>query len=218
MFEHFAQASGFIFDCDGCLLDSMPTWRRVEYKLIEMTGHNWTQAEIEEMRAAPLPEAARIFHERHHIFGSAQEIAEFVDATMLDYYRAKATPRLGADEFLKRLHAANIPCCIVSSSPLEYVDMGLKTAGMRDYVGAIFSTQEEEISKQDPRIWKRALDSMGAQAKSAWGADDSLYAIRVMNECGISTIGTYNGDDAGTFEELVEHANIAIHEFTELLD
>ena len=216
MFERFENASGFIFDCDGCLIDSMPTWRGVENSLIDMTGHDWTQAEIEEMRAAPMPVAARIFHERYGLFASERDIVDYVDATMLAYYRNDATPRAGAREFLLKLRAAGVPCCVVSSSPLEYVDAGLTTCGMRDAIDVIFSTKEVGISKQDPRIWRMALDHMGASATSCWGADDSVYAVRVLNECGIASIGTYDGDDSGSFEDLSKIATLTIRSFSEL--
>jgi HAD superfamily hydrolase (TIGR01509 family) len=218
MFERFENASGFIFDCDGCLLDSMPTWRGVENKLIEMTGHDWTQAEIEEMRAAPMPVAARLFHERFGLFSSEQDVVDFVDATMLRYYNADATPRAGAKEFLFKLHSMGIPCCVVSSSPYEYVEAGLRTCDMHDTIDTIFSTKEVGISKQDPRIWRMACEQMGARVASTWGADDSIYAIRVLNDCGISSIGTYDGDDSGSFDDLSKTATLTIRSFTELLN
>ena len=49
-FDRFANASGFIFDCDGCLLDSMIAWRRVELGLINASGVEFTQEMLEAMR------------------------------------------------------------------------------------------------------------------------------------------------------------------------
>ncbi len=218
MFERFINASGFLFDCDGCLIDSMGTWRKIESSLIKKTGREWTQSDLEEMRAAPIHEAARIFHERYGLFDDIQDFMNYVDETMLDYYQHKATPCSGAKEFVLALREHDIPCCVVSSSPQHYIKAGLTTCGMIDAFDGIFSTKEVNISKQDPRIWNMALESIGAQAQTAWGADDSIYAIHVMNACGLSTIGTYDGDDSGSFENLSAHATIAIRSFNELLD
>lgn len=217
MFERFENASGFLFDCDGCLLDSMGTWRGVEYSLIEMTGHDWTQTELEEMRAAPMTEAARIFHERHGVFDSNQAVTDYVNATMVNYYEHDAQAKPGAKEFVFALREAGVPCAVVSSSPLGFIKAGLTTCGMVDAFDALFSTKELGISKQDPRIWNYALEQIGADPRSAWGADDSLYAIRVINACGMSSIGTYDADDAGSFEQLSEEATLAIRSFEELL-
>lgn len=218
MFERFANASAFLFDCDGCLLDSMGTWRVIETDLINRTGREWTQSDLEEVRAAPIHEVARIFHERYGLFDSPQGFFDLVDETMLDFYQNKVKPCAGAREFVYALKEHGVPCCVVSSSPEHYIRTGLTTCDMLDAFSGIFSTKETNLSKQDKKIWNMALESVGAQAQTAWGADDSLYAIHVMNACGLSTIGSYDADDAGTFEDLSKHATIAIRSFEELLD
>ena len=216
-FERFAHASGFMFDCDGCLLDSMVAWRKVEFGLIDASGVPFTQEMLETMRAASMDEVARVFHEKYGVMSSEEEIHAYVDATMLDYYEHDATPKPGVEEFVRALGEHGVPCCVVSASPKDYIEAGLRTCELLDAFVAIVSTKETGISKQDPRIYEHALQVMGAQAPTAWGADDSLYALRVMNECGISTIGTYDNDVAGSFDELSRTATLAIRSFTELL-
>lgn len=218
MFEQFKNASGIIFDCDGCLLDSMDAWHSVEYSLIEATGVQWTQAQLEEMRAAPMSGAAKIFHERYGLMDSNEDIERYMHDTMWEYYTTEAQMREGADKFFAKLRAAHIPCSIVSSTPEKYLRAGLSHVGIIDELSAIVSTEEAKLSKQDPAIYELALGKMQAQASSAWGFDDSLYAIRVMNSVGIRTVGTYDADDAGTFDDLSAQAMLAIRSFTELLD
>ena len=217
MLEQFKDASGFVFDCDGCLLDSMTAWRKVEFALIDMAGVEFTQEMLEDMRAASMTEVARVFHEKYDVMDSAAAISRFIDESMERYYEHDATPKPGAREFVTQLRAHDIPCCIVSASPLAYLESGMQTCGMRDLFCDIISTKETGISKQDPRIYQLALEKLGAQAASAWGVDDSLYAIRVMDKLGIQTIGIYDDDAAGTLEQLKATATIAITSFDELL-
>lgn len=217
MFERFENASGVAFDCDGCLLDSMKAWRGVEYALIDMTGVEWTQDMLEEMRASPMNEAAKIFHERHGVMDSNEDVVRFVEETMLDYYANKSEFRPGAREFFERLRGRGTPCCIVSSTPARYLKPAMEHVGIIDELAAIISTQESGISKQDTAIYRLALEKLGSSAESTWGFDDSLYAIHTMNSAGLSTVGTYDADDAGTFEQLSEHATLAIRSFEELL-
>lgn len=217
MLEHFENASGFIFDCDGCLIDSMDAWREVENALIDMTGVEFTQTMLETMRGAPMPEVARVMHEKYGVMSSTQAVTAFIDESMFSYYEHEAEPKPGARAFVSSLREQGVPCCIVSASPLAMLEAGMERCGMRELFCGIISTKEAGISKQDPRIFELALERMGAQAASAWGADDSLYAIRVMNGCGISTIGTYDNDTAGSLDELGATATIAVRSFEELL-
>ena len=217
MFEQFENATGFIFDCDGCLLDSMDAWRYVEYALIDASHHEWTQPQLEEMRAATMTDAARIFHERYGVMASNEAVIAFMHETMWDYYTTKAQLKPGVWEFLNRLHERCIPCCVVSSTAGKYLKAGLAHAGISDLLASIFSTQGCEMSKQNPELYRMALATMEAEPASAWGFDDSLYAIRVMNGVGMRTVGTYDADDAGSFEQLGDTATLAIRSFEELL-
>lgn len=217
MLARFEQADGFIFDCDGCLLDSMTAWRKIEMALIDMSGVLFTQEMLETMRAASMDEVARVFHEKYGVMDSKEAITTFIDETMERYYHEEATLREGAGEFVRELHERGIPCCIVSASPQDYLEAGMRTCGLIDMLERIVSTKETGISKQDPRIYELALEAMGAQAHNSWGADDSLYAIRVMNDCGIRTIGTYENDIAGSFDDLACATTIVVKSFTSLL-
>lgn len=217
MLERFENASGFIFDCDGCLIDSMDAWRRVENYLIDASGVVFTQSMLEDMRAASIDEVARIFHQKYGVMDSEQEILEYIADSMLHFYEDESTLKPGARAFIEELRAQGTPCCVVSATPLKYLEAGLRHCGILDLFCKVFSTKETGISKQDPRIYMLALEHMNALAGNAWGADDSLYALRVMNSCDISTIGTYDNETAGSFDDLAATANIAIHSFEELI-
>lgn len=164
-----------------------------------------------------MDEVARVFHEKYGVMDSKDAIHAYIDETMLDYYEHEATLKPGVEAFVRALDERGVPCCIVSASPKDYLEAGMRTCGLLDAFRAIVSTKETGISKQDPRIYEHALELMDAQTSTAWGADDSLYALRVMNECGIATIGTYDNDVAGSFDALANTATIAIHSFEELL-
>ena len=217
MFERFAKASGVIFDCDGCLLDSMRAWEGVENALIERTGVAWSQDELEEMRAASLADAAAIFHERYGVMDSNEAVVAFVKQTMLAYYTQSAALKPGALAFVTALETAGVPMAVVSSTPQPYLLAGFAHVGFQDAFAGVFSTQETGISKQQPGIYELALAHLGASARSAWGFDDSLYAIRVMNRVGLATVGTYDADAAGSYEELSRVATLAVRTLDELL-
>lgn len=219
MFERFENASGIIFDCDGCLLDSMGTWRGIERELIKLSGHEWTQEDIEELRGGSMDHAARIFHERYGVMDSVEAIIEFENETLWDFYSSKAQLKPGAREFVERIAGLGIPCAIVSSTAGRYLEAGFSHVGIRDKIAAIFSTQETGLSKQEPGIYRAALDAMGVERpEDAWGFDDSVYALRVMGQMGIPTVGTYDADDAGTIEQLSATATLAVTSLEELLD
>ena len=218
MFERFEGATGFIFDCDGTLLDSMRAWDEVEARQFRSTGHDFTEAELEEIRSAPMSESSRILHERYGLGTSAQDVMDTFDSFLLDFYESKVEPLPGAREFVESVRRRGVACSVVSSSPDRYIFAGLRRCGMFDDFAAVISTDSVGISKSDPGIYRVAIERMGSDLATTWGADDAIYAVRVMKGMGMRAIGVYDGDGTGTFGQLEQTADIAIRSFFELLD
>jgi HAD superfamily hydrolase (TIGR01509 family) len=208
---------GLIFDCDGTLLDTMPAWNDLEARFVQMAGVTLTEAQYEELRAAPIDECAAIFHNSYGLGDSPQHVLSMMDEHLLGYYQTRATALPGVKGLLQRARELGIPCTVVTSSPARYVTAGLKNAGIEEYFERLITTDGVGFSKQDVRIWQLALDVMGSTPETTWGFDDSVYAVKVMNEVGINTVGAYDCDETGTFEDLAAVADIAVHSLEELL-
>ena len=207
MFD-FTMADGFIFDCDGTLLDTLDAWEDAERDLFAQAGE-LTQAQEDEIHAAPIEQAAAILHERYGVGESAEDVLAHLDGHLLPHYRDISVPMKGALEFVREVHERGIPCVVVSSSPRRYLAAGLERAGVLDCFKELVSTDEVGASKQDFKIYEVAVRELGCDAARVWAVDDAPYAIAVMHEFGLKTIcaGQRKSDVADinveTLEELL---------------
>ena len=207
MFD-FTMADGFIFDCDGTLLDTLNAWDEAERDLFAQAGE-LTQAQEDEIHAAPIEQAAAILHERYGVGESAEDVLAHLDGYLLPHYRDSSVPMAGALEFVCAVHDRGIPCVVVSSSPRRYLAAGLERAGVLDCFKELVSTDEVGASKQDFKIYEVAVRELGCEASRVWAVDDAPYAIAVMHEFGLKTIcaGPRKSDVADinveTLEELL---------------
>lgn len=181
------EAQGFIFDCDGTLLDTIEAWVEAEADLYKEIRPLTDEEEVE-IHSAPIAETARLFHEKYGVMSSTEEVLEHLDAHLLSYYAQQCTPIKGAVEFVRAAYQKGIPCVLVSSSPVKYLVAGLDHVSIRECFKEIISTEDLNISKSDPAMFGHALEVLGTVPEATWGVDDAPYAIDVMNRCGINTI------------------------------
>ena len=207
---------GVIFDCDGTLLDSMDVWREVEDELARRAGAQLTEEDKDELTTLTIPEAGLFFHERLGLGGSGAEVVELIDQLMLGYYRTRACERPGALALVRDLAERGVAMSVASSSPQAYLQAGLAQAGFLPYMQAVLSVDDVGASKRQPAVYDRARELMGTPRETTWGVEDSLYALRTLRAAGYRTIGIYDRDDAGTFEDLSANADFAIRSFEEV--
>ena len=180
-------AKGFIFDCDGTLLDSLGAWDEAEKPLFEKTGP-LTQEQEDEIHSAPIEQAAAIFHGKYGVGASAEEVLVHLDGFLLRFYREEVRALPGACEFVRSVAARSIPCLVLSSSPRRYLEAGIARAGILDCFCELVTTDEAGCSKQEFPIYERALELLGSTRETTWAVDDAPYALAVMRDFGLNTI------------------------------
>lgn len=139
-----------------------------------------------------------------------------IDELMLDYYRYRATPRLGAVEFVRDLIRSGVRCSVVSSSPQRYLQAGLTKADLWGLFSTVLSVDDVGRSKREPYIFQRAMQEMGTAPDATWGIDDSAYAIETINAAGMGSVGLYDRDDTSTVDQLEAVADVTAQSFDEL--
>lgn len=208
-------AKGFIFDCDGTLLDTLGAWEEAERDLFAQSGP-LTQEQEDEIHSAPIEEAARIFHEKYGVFDSPEAVLAHLDGHLLHYYGEVSEAMPGACEFVRAVADAGVPCVVLSSSPRRYLEAGLRRAGILDCFADLVSTDEVGASKQDFAIYKHALGVLGTEAGETWAVDDAPYAIAVMSDFGLKTVGVAAGCSAERRAKLTERADIVVDWLNEI--
>ncbi|HAM14531.1 MAG TPA: HAD family phosphatase [Eggerthellaceae bacterium] len=207
MFD-FSKAAGFIFDCDGTLIDALDAWERAEEALFAQTGP-LTQEQEDEIHSAPIERAAETFHERYGVGESTESVLRHLDGHLLPFYGERSAALPGAVEFVRAVAERGIPCVVVSSSPRRYLEAGLVRAGILACFRDLVTTDEVGCSKQEPGIYDRALQVLGTEACRTWAVDDAPYAICAMHRFGLKTICVG--------ERTSPHADIDVVSLAELL-
>lgn len=207
---------GVIFDCDGTLLDSMHAWRDVEAELARRCRGELSKAQKDELVTFTIPETGAFFHEYFGLGDDGAHVVRMVDELMLDYYRHRVRERPGALAFVRDLVARGVHVSVASSSPQLYLQAGLASTGFSPYLDAIVSVDDVGVSKREPTVYDRAREIMGTPLESTWGFEDASYAVRTLRSAGYLSVGIYDCDAAGTWEDITALADIAVRGFDEI--
>ena len=207
---------GVIFDCDGTLIDSMDAWRNLEGELGHRAGVELTAEDRQTLCTLNIPESAQYFHQRYGLGASSEQVVGMMDEIMLEWYSKHAVARPGALEFIGGLAQRGVVMSVASSSPKPYLQAGLACAGIVPYLAAIVSVEDVNSNKRNPKVYDHTRDLMGTSTLLTWGFEDAVYAIRTLSHAGYGTVGVYDHDLSGTWDQLSSEADLAVRSFEDL--
>ncbi len=207
---------GVIFDCDGTLLDSMGIWHTAEEQLAGRAGITLDRRLVDELASCSLPEVSAIFHDRFGLGSSPHEVEGMFEDIVVDFYAHQVQARPGALACVRALVEQGIPCSVASSTPRDWLEVGLSHTGLRGFLGAVVSVDDVGKPKRYPDVYHRARDLMGTSLDGTWVVEDSTYALKTLTAAGYHRIGIYDCDASGTYEQLVRWSDLAVRDFAEL--
>ncbi|MBQ2680471.1 MAG: HAD family phosphatase [Eggerthellaceae bacterium] len=207
----------FIFDMDGCLLDSIGFWHDAEQRLLDMVGITLTKEERDHLNELTLEEAGVWFHEEFGVLDDPESVAKAVIEFMLESYRTVVEANPGVYEFINTLHEQGAPMCVLSSSPQSFLQAGLTRTDLKRFFPdeLIFSADGTGLTKRNPSTFEFVCEKLGNALEDTWLFDDSWYACRTAQELGMHVVGSFSTDECGTHEELGRYSEFVIDDFTD---
>lgn len=175
---------GMIFDFDGTLFDSMFIWDTAGETYLRSIGKEPEEDLQSMLKPMSLYQSAAYIRECYSIPMSTEDIMDGINRTVEDFYFHTVEPKPGVVEMLKGLSRKGVRMCIATATDRYQVEAALVRCGMRHFFSEIFTCTEVGSGKDQPLIFRRAMEHLGTDRSNTVVVEDAWHAIRTAKDDG----------------------------------
>ena len=207
----------YLFDFDGTLVDSMPSYAASTIKILEDNKVPYGDDIIKIITPLGMKGTAEYF-KAIGVKWSVEEIVEAMKKHMLEDYFYTIPAKPTVIETLKVLKAEGASLNVLTASPHITLDACLKRLGIFDIFDNVWSCDDFGTTKADPEIYKMAAERMGVKVEEVLFLDDNLGADQTAKKAGMMVCGVYDESSDDYTEQIKSATDFYVYKFSELLE
>ena len=184
-----------IFDFDGTLFDSMFIWESVGEIYLRSLGKEPKPSLREDVRALSLYQSACYFRKEYDLPLSEEQIMSGINKTIEHFYINEVMPKPYVTKFLDEMKQKGIPMCIATASDRYQIEAALSRCEMSHYFDAIFTCSEVGYGKDEPVIFRKAMEHFNSDRSSSIIFEDALHAIKTAKNDGFTVVSVFDNSE-----------------------
>ncbi len=207
----------YLFDFDGTLVDSMPTYISSMFRILEENNIPYSNDLIKTITPLGVIGTADYYINTLGVPKTREEIIQSMKSYMADAYFHIIPAKENVLSVLRELKERGASLNVLTASPHVTLDACLKRLKMYDLFDNVWSCDDFQTTKVDPEIYVQAARRLNKPVESVLFLDDNLIADKTAKVAGMRVCGVYDALSAEYAEEIKAVADGYIHDFSELL-
>ena len=207
----------YLFDFDGTLVDSMPTFVSVMLRILDENNIPYKSDIIKIITPLGLNGTAEYYINNLGLHMSKEQLMSIMKEYMLDAYLHTIPAKQNVPEVLKALKAKGASLNVLTASPHITLDACLKRLNLWALFDNIWSCDDFNTTKADPQIYVRAAEKMNTTVENVLFLDDNLNADLTAKSAGMQVCGVYDESSKDYVEQMKAATDFYIYDFKELL-
>jgi len=208
--------SGAIFDLDGTLLDSMFIWETIGEDYIKAKGFVPEDNLRDKLKNTSLKQAAEYLKYNYPLTESIDKIVDEVNVMTEDFYINKGQLKDGAKELLYFFKNKGVKMCVATATDRYLAEAALKRNDILHYFDRIFTCSEVGHGKDEPHIFRQALEFLGTDKTETWVFEDACHAAKTAKKDGFRVCGIYDKWERNS-SAVKDASDLYIKSFTEAI-
>ena len=194
--------NSYLFDFDGTLVDSMPSYVSVMLRILEEEGVPYESDIIKVITPLGYLGTARYYIEQLGVKQNVEELLARMNRYAYDEYAYRIQAKTGVIETLRTLKTRGADLHVLTASPHTVLDVCLKRLGMYELFDNVWSCDDFGTTKADPEIYRMAAERIGRPIGQILFLDDNYNADKTAASAGMRVCGVYDASSKEYAEEI----------------
>ena len=207
----------YLFDFDGTLVDSMPTYISAMLRILDENGIPYGSDIIKIITPLGVNGTADYYIHTLHVDKPKEELINTMKRYMLEAYFYIIPAKENVVSVLRALKARGDSLNVLTASPHITLDACLKRLGIYELFDNVWSCDDFHTTKADPEIYVMAAKRLDKNVEDVWYLDDNLNADQTAKTAGMKVCGVYDDSSKDYVDEIKAVADRYIYNFSELL-
>lgn len=176
-----------LWDMDGTLVDTEPYWIATEFELAEAYGGTWSQEHALNLVGGDLMDSARYIRRHMGVDLPPEQVVDFLLDGVVRRVREEIPWRPGARELLSTLHAAQVPCALVTMSYARLVEPIISQLAPGTF-SAVVTGDRVSRGKPHPEPYLVGASDLGVAPGDCLAIEDSNTGATSASEAGCAVL------------------------------
>ena len=210
-------AQTYLFDFDGTLVDSMPTFVSLMLRILDEYGIDYEDDIVKIITPLGYHGTAE-YYRTLGISAPTDELVRQMNEYAYDEYARNIPAKATVSETLSELKKQGASLNVLTASPHKVLDPCLKRLGLWDLFDNVWSCDDFHTTKSDPRIYQLASERIGVPVDQIVFVDDNVNAVKTAKLAGMRSYGIYDASSEAFIEEMKRTSDKYITSFDELIE
>ena len=206
----------YLFDFDGALVDSMPTFVSVMLRILDDHGIEYGDDIVKIITPLGYHGTAE-YYRSLGISSPTEELIQMMNGYARNDYENNIPLKDGVATTLRELKLRGASLNVLTASPHLVLDPCLKRLGIWDLFDNVWSCDDFNTTKSNPEIYRAAAEKMGRKVSDVIFIDDNVNAVKAARLSGMRAYGIYDDSSREFVTEMKEVSDRYIYSFSELI-
>ena len=216
--DHIMKYKAYLFDFDGTLVDSMPSYISVMLRILDENGIKYEKDIIKIITPLGYSGTAEYYIKNLGLPMAKDDAVELMKRYAYDEYAHNIEAKPYVCEVLRQLKQSGASLSVLTASPHRVLDVCLERLGLWELFDNVWSCDDFATTKADPNIYKMAAERIGLPVGDILFLDDNFNADKTAASAGMAVCGVYDDSSADYDEEIKSVSDYYINDFSELIN